>query len=188
MSLLRLLLDYIEKMPASKMPDHPIRTMVCALAGFNDKLSDIAEWAWKCNLDHVKWMFKTEEDNPYFDDLVARGIWEFTCSSELLGQCAKTKGVTEPVHSCQETRVWGSETLRESYNSPSYLKDRLLQYPQPALLGIYPKFYVQKARLRVLMDVNELKNAEEPAKKVLETTDSAPDADGIRSILLRWSF
>ncbi|RYP79813.1 hypothetical protein DL769_002758 [Monosporascus sp. CRB-8-3] len=237
MSLLRLLLDYVEKMAASKVPDHPIRTVARALAGFDDELGDIAERAWKCNLDHIKWMCKAEEDKfkrlfdgaeaeledlrragegqqqPPRDGLVARGIWEFIRSSEWLGQYAKPEGITELVHSCQETRVWyisiaafiilstatrimqqkgkcgcGGRTLRESYNFPSYLKDRLLQYPPPAMLSIYPKFYAQKAMFCALMNANELEKAEEPAKKILEMTDSVPDADCIRSILLRWSF
>ncbi|RYP10508.1 hypothetical protein DL765_008077 [Monosporascus sp. GIB2] len=155
MSLLRLLLDYIEKMAASKVPEHPIRTVVRALAGSDDELGDITERVWKCNLDHVKRMFKGEEDRfkrlvngalagledprgggegqqqpqqPPCDGLVARDVWEFICSCELLGQCAKPEGITE------------------------------------------------------------LEKAEEPTKKALEITDSAPDADGIRSILLRWSF
>ncbi|RYP05538.1 hypothetical protein DL764_003715 [Monosporascus ibericus] len=49
-------------------------------------------------------------------------------------------------------------------------------------------FYVEKATPRALMDTNALEKAEEPAKKLLEITDSALDAGDIRPILLRCSF
>ncbi|RYP12631.1 hypothetical protein DL767_011166 [Monosporascus sp. MG133] len=105
------------------------------------------------------------------EGLVAPGIWEFTRSSELLGQCAKPEGITELVHSCQETRVWylsiaafialstatrimqqkgkrgcGERTLRELYNFPSYLKDRLLQYPQPRYSASTPSSTCRRRR------------------------------------------
>ena len=150
--LLRLFLQHLEAMAAWRAPRHPVRAVArdllraaaassaCAVPGAEDgacdhdggdgdELADVAERAWRCNLDRVRLLFGAEEeriqrlmegvstaeakrghggDGMPGDGIVARGIMEWVRSSELLRRPLTPMNPynPQPGQKRYETRVW----------------------------------------------------------------------------------
>lgn len=133
-ALLRVFLDYVERMAACKVPDHPIRTVVRCLAAESERgseadLYEVVERVWRCHLDQLRVMLRAEEDKVktlidnvslaeaklgYGDDgqpsggLIAKGIREWIRTAELLRRSIRPEHpyTPEPGQDRWETRVW----------------------------------------------------------------------------------
>ncbi|RYP66409.1 hypothetical protein DL771_007818 [Monosporascus sp. 5C6A] len=145
---------------------------------------------------------------------MARGIWESIRSSELLGAVRQARGHNragallsgDARLARQHRRLHHLVDGHADHATEGELRFRgenveaVVQLPElsegqaAAVATAHDAGHLPQALRaggdapRALMDANELDTAEEPAKRVFEITDSAPDADGIRSILLRRSF
>lgn len=149
--LLRLFLRHLEAMAACRAPRHPVRAVARDLLlaassssrggvsgcddngacddGGGDELAEVAERAWRCNLDRVRLLFGAEEervqrlvegvstaeakrghggDGTPTDGIVVRGIMEWVRSSELLRRPLTPSNPYNPLPGQKrwETRVW----------------------------------------------------------------------------------
>lgn len=188
--LLRLFLEHLKNMAACRAPRHPVRgvareLLVAVRSGVNgggggDELSEVAERAWRCNLDRVRAQFEAEEEQVRrlvesvstaeakqghdgagrpSDGVIARGIMEWVRSAELLRRSITPRNPynPQPGQTRYETRVWYMTVAAYatwSAASSSAVEDKIsasMRDPQDFAPGNQQDY--DDARRRAILDI-----------------------------------